>query len=63
VLPTSGAAAGRGGLSAADFVRVSTVQRVTRGGLRLVGAHAIALAEAEGLHGHAASIRIRGTRS
>ena len=29
---------GRGGLSAADFVRVSTVQRVTRGGLRRVGA-------------------------
>ena len=29
VLPTSGAARGRGGLSAADFVRVSTVQRLT----------------------------------
>ena len=29
VLPTGGAAAARGGLSAADFVRVSTVQRLT----------------------------------
>jgi len=63
VLPTSGAAAGRGGLSAADFVRVSTVQQVTRSGLRLVAPHAVALAEAEGLRGHAASIRIRGTRT
>ena len=32
VLPTSGAAAARGGLSAADFVRVSTVQRLTAAG-------------------------------
>jgi len=61
VLPTSGAAAARGGLSAADFVRVSTVQRLTRQGLARVAPHAIALAEAEGLRGHAASIRVRGT--
>lgn len=59
VLPTSGAARARGGLSAADFVRVATVQRVTRAGLRAVGPSAIALAEAEGLTAHAASIRIR----
>jgi histidinol dehydrogenase len=59
VLPTSGAAAARGGLSAADFVRVSTVQQLTRPGLRGVAPHAMALAEAEGLRGHAASIRIR----
>ena len=63
VLPTSGAAAARGGLSAADFVRVSTVQHLTRVGLASVGPHAVALAEAEGLRGHAASIRIRGARS
>jgi histidinol dehydrogenase len=59
VLPTSGAAAARGGLSAADFVRVSTVQRLTRAGLRRIARDGIALAEAEGLSGHAASIRIR----
>jgi len=59
VLPTGGAARGRGGLSAADFVRVSTVQRVTRAGVRTIGPAAIALAEAEGLIGHAESVRMR----
>ncbi len=62
VLPTSGAARARGGLSAADFVRVATVQTLSRAGLAAVGPHAVALAEAEGLHAHAASIRIRGAR-
>ena len=60
VLPTSGAAAARGGLSAADFVRVATVQTLTRAGLQAIGPHAIALATAEGLGAHAESIRIRG---
>jgi histidinol dehydrogenase len=59
VLPTSGAARARGGLGAADFVRVSSVQRVTRQGLRRIGPAGIALAEAEGLTAHAESIRIR----
>ena len=62
VLPTSGAAASRGGLSAADFVRVATVQRVRAAGLGRIGPAAIALAEAEGLRAHAASIRVRLTR-
>jgi histidinol dehydrogenase len=59
VLPTSGAASARGGLSAADFVRVSTVQQVSEEGLRRIGPAAVALAEAEGLTAHAASVRIR----
>jgi histidinol dehydrogenase len=59
VLPTSGAAAARGGLSAADFVRVSSVQRIDAGALARIGPAAIALAEAEGLSAHAASVRIR----
>jgi len=59
VLPTSGAARARGGLSAADFVRVSSVQRVSSRGLRRIGPAGIALAEAEGLTAHADSIRIR----
>lgn len=63
VLPTSGAASGRGGLSAADFVRVSTVQRLTAQGLRRIAPAAIALAEAEGLTAHAASIRIRQAKT
>ena len=63
VLPTSGAAAARGGLSAADFVRVATVQRVSKAGLQRIAPYAIALAEAEGLRAHADSIRARGVRS
>jgi histidinol dehydrogenase len=59
VLPTSGAAAGRGGLSAADFVRVATVQQLTERGLRRIAPSVVALAEAEGLRAHADSIRIR----
>ncbi|HEX6973900.1 MAG TPA: histidinol dehydrogenase [Vicinamibacterales bacterium] len=63
VLPTSGAARARGGLSAADFVRVSSVQRLTRDGLARIAPAAITLAQAEGLRAHAASIAVRGARS
>jgi histidinol dehydrogenase len=59
VLPTNGAARFRGGLHAADFVRVSTVQRVTAAGLRLLAPTVIALARQEGLEGHARSIEVR----
>ncbi|MEO8069800.1 MAG: histidinol dehydrogenase, partial [Acidobacteriota bacterium] len=59
VLPTGGAARFRGGLNAADFVRVFTVQRLTRRGIREIGPAVIALAEAEGLTAHAASVRAR----
>jgi histidinol dehydrogenase len=61
VLPTSGGAVARGGLSAADFVRLSTVQRLTMIGLRTIAPAGITLAEAEGLHAHAASLRIRSS--
>jgi histidinol dehydrogenase len=63
VLPTAGAAAARGGLSAADFVRVSTVQRLNAAGIRRIGPAGVVLAEAEGLRFHAASIRARLDRS
>ncbi len=59
VLPTSGAARFRGGLSAADFVRVMAVQRITRAGLRRLAPTIIPLARAEGLHAHAESIEVR----
>jgi histidinol dehydrogenase len=59
VLPTSGAARARGGLSAADFVRVSSVQRLTSAGLATIAPAAITLAGAEGLTAHARSIAIR----
>jgi histidinol dehydrogenase len=59
VLPTAGAARGRGGLSAADFVRQITVQRVTRAGLSRIAGSVIDLARAEGLNAHAESIVVR----
>ena len=59
-VPDWPSAYGGGGLSAADFVRVSTVQRLTRAGLRRIAPAAVALARAEGLTAHAASIEIRG---
>lgn len=59
VLPTGRVGRVRGGLSVMDFVKVITVQEYTRKGLRALGPHAIALAEAEGLKGHAQSVRVR----
>jgi histidinol dehydrogenase len=59
VLPTGRVGRVRGGLSVMDFVKVITVQEYTRSGLRKMGPHAIALAEAEGLVGHAESVRVR----
>src|SRR5258706_12012124 len=59
VLPTGRVGRIRGGLSVMDFVKVITVQEYTRPGLKQMGPHAIALAEAEGLTGHAESVRGR----
>jgi histidinol dehydrogenase len=61
VLPTAGAARVRGGLSAADFVRQMTVQRLTQAGLRSIGPSVVTLALAEGLEAHAASVALRLT--
>ena len=60
VLPTSGAARFRGGLSAADFVRVMSVQRdhAARGS-RGLAPTILPLARAEGLEAHAESIEVR----
>jgi len=59
VLPTAGAARFRGGLSAADFVRVMAVQRLTRAGLAALAPTILPLARAEGLDAHATSIEVR----
>jgi len=59
VLPTAGAARFRGGLSAADFVRVMNVQRVTRAGLATLAPTVLPLARAEGLTAHAESVEVR----
>jgi histidinol dehydrogenase len=59
VLPTAGAARFRGGLNAADFVKLVSVQRVSKRGLAAIGNTITTLARAEGLEGHARSIEVR----
>jgi histidinol dehydrogenase len=59
VLPTGGAARFRGGLGAADFVRVMSIQRVTRKGLAGLARTILPLAREEGLVAHAESIEMR----
>jgi histidinol dehydrogenase len=59
VLPTGRNGRVRGGLSVLDFVKIITIQQYTLDALREVGPHTIALAEAEGLTGHAESVRVR----
>lgn len=59
VLPTSGAARIRGGLSSADFVKVISVQELTSAGLRKLAPAITTLARAEGLEAHARSVEVR----
>ena len=59
VLPTGRNGRVRGGLSVMDFIKVITVQEYTREGLEALGPKAALLAEAEGLVGHAESVRAR----
>ena len=59
VLPTGGAARFRGGLSVLDFVKLISVQDVSRSGLLQIAPAIGTLADAEGLRAHAASIRVR----
>jgi histidinol dehydrogenase len=59
VLPTGAMARVRGGLSVLDYVRIIACQEVSREGMRQIAPPAIALAEAEGLRGHAESLRAR----
>ena len=59
VLPTGGAARFRGGLSVLDFVKTVSMQRLSRTGLKTIAPVVKSLAEAEGLHAHAESIRTR----
>jgi histidinol dehydrogenase len=59
VLPTAGAARLRGGLSAADFVKVISVQELTRHALERLAPAITTLARAEGLEAHARSVEVR----
>jgi histidinol dehydrogenase len=58
-LPTGALARVRGGLSVLDYVKIVTVQELTRQGASALAPHAVNLARAEGLVGHAASISAR----
>lgn len=59
VLPTAGMARFRGGLSVLDFVKIITVQELSKSGLNSIGKTVAYLAETEGLQAHAQSIRVR----
>jgi histidinol dehydrogenase len=59
VLPTSGAARLRGGLSAADYVKVISTQQVAPRALAKLQPAITTLARAEGLEAHARSVEIR----
>lgn len=58
-LPTGGVARYRGGLSVMDYLKVITVQEVSREGIREIGPVVETLATAEGLQAHAQSVRVR----
>jgi histidinol dehydrogenase len=59
VLPTSGQARLRGGLSAADFVKVISVQELSPNALAGLTPAITTLARAEGLEAHARSVEVR----
>src|ERR1700746_2569559 len=59
VLPTAGVARFRGGLSVLDFVKVITVQELSKPGLRRISKTVTYLGDTEGLKAHAQSIRVR----
>jgi histidinol dehydrogenase len=59
VLPTSGWAAARGGLSVSDFVRCSSTQEISRVGLKRLAPVVAAMARAEGLEAHARAVEVR----
>ncbi len=63
VLPTGTSARARGGLSVFDFVKLIAVQQYSASGLAALGPKAAALADAEGLVAHAASVRARLERA
>ena len=63
VLPTGGVARFRGGLSVVDYLKIITVQEVSREALVRIAPIVTTLAEAEGLSAHAESVRVRCTRA
>jgi histidinol dehydrogenase len=58
-LPTGGAARYRGGLSVLDYLKIITVQEVSKGALKKIAPTVTRLADAEGVQAHANSVRVR----
>lgn len=59
VLPTSGAARVRGGLSVMDYLKIISVQELSSGALGALAPAITTLARAEGLEAHARSVEAR----
>ena len=59
VLPTARSARFSSGLSVLDFMKRTTIARITPGALAAIGPAAERLAQAEGLQAHGASVRAR----
>ena len=59
VLPTSGAARLRGGLSAMDYVKIISTQELSAAALKTLEPAITTLARAEGLEAHARSVEVR----
>jgi histidinol dehydrogenase len=59
VLPTSGAARQRGGLSVTDYLKVISVQQLSAQALERLAPAITTLARAEGLEAHARSVEVR----
>jgi histidinol dehydrogenase len=59
VLPTSGAARQRGGLSVMDYLKVISVQQLSDAALARLAPAVTTLARAEGLEAHARSVELR----
>ena len=62
ILPTGGAARLRGGLSAADFVKAISVQRLSERGLAGLQKTIVTLANTEGLKAHSYSVQARSAK-
>ncbi len=62
VLPTGGASRLRGGLSAADFVKLIAIQQLSPAALETLAPAITTLARTEGLEGHARAVEVRSAR-
>lgn len=62
VLPTAGYARMYSGLNIMHFLKVSSIQRISKEGLATIGDTVISLAEKEGLQAHADAVRVRFSR-